>query len=106
MSPFFDVYSVWNDGKDFDWYEVMWDKVLESGLLQKDFQKEPLIPYFYVSVLIDFYRSYISDVAGEYRDEENFTSEYIIPEYSYKKMCKAVRVSEITLLDIEAISLH
>lgn len=102
MSPFFDAYSVWNDGKDLDWYEVMWDKVLESGLLQRDSQKEPLIPYFYASVLIDFYRSYISDVAGEYWDEENLTSEYI-PEYSYKKMCKAVGVSEITLLDLMEI---
>lgn len=99
IKSFFERYVIWNDAKDLGWYELMWEKVIASGLIEDLPEKDRLRPYLYASALVDFYRSYISEVAGEYWNEEDLTSEDI-PKYSYILMCETVGASQITFKDL------
>lgn len=99
IRPFLEEYLVWNDEKDLDWYELMWKSIIASGLIDNLSQKDRLKPYLYASTLVDFYRSYISEMASESWNEENLTSENI-PEYSYMLMCETVGISQITFKNL------
>ncbi len=99
IEPYFKSYGVWSNDRDIEWYEVMWEVLLKAGAVKSHREEEVLESYLYATALVDFYRSFTQDVAGEYWHEDFLSSEKI-PNYHYEKMRKIAGAMPITLQDL------
>lgn len=98
IQSLFNQHTVWSNPTPMFFYQLIWQKLDEEGLIDNTADQNPLISYLYGCVLIDLYRQFNAYIADEYWSLDEFNDCNDQP-YDYEKLCELLNIQPLTIED-------